>query len=316
VSTLIGAIEAGGTKFVCAVADEHAKVIAETRIATTSPDATLREVATFFAAVSGSRGSFAAIGIGTFGPVDLRASSSSYGQLLATPKLGWAGTDLVGAFAERFDCPIAIDTDVNAAALAETLYGAARGCGTVVYVTVGTGIGGGGVANGRTLRGALHPEMGHLRVARHALDATFGGVCAFHGDCLEGLASGAAIVARYGAPLHDLPPEHEARRVVGNYLGQLAASTVLMLSPERLIFGGGVAHDGALLPEIRAVAAKLLNGYPDPSARPAALEAVIVAPVLGERSGIIGAIELARRATLPPDRDPTTLPAVTWGSAR
>jgi len=293
-NALLGGIEAGGTKFVCAAARDDHEIVADTRIETTTPAATLGAALRFFASVAADHGPFGAIGIASFGPLDLRLSSPTYGQILRTPKPAWAAADLVTPFARRFDCPIAIDTDVNAAALAETLQGAARGCRVAVYVTVGTGIGGGIVVDGRTLKGASHPEMGHIRVVRHEHDGAFGGICPFHGDCLEGLASGAAIVARYGAPLDRLPIEHEAVRIVGYYLGQLAATVLLMLSPERVIFGGGVMNSGPLmLAEIRAVAAALLNGYTTLGRDATALAPLIVAPGLRERSGILGALTLA-----------------------
>jgi fructokinase len=295
-SPLLGAIEAGGTKFVCAAAREDYEIVAETRIATTTPSATLEAVQEFFAAVTAELGALSALGIAAFGPVDLRASSATFGRLLGTPKSGWAGTDLVSPLARRLRCPVAIDTDVNAAALAETLHGAARGCATAVYVTVGTGIGGGAFFDGRTLKGLLHPEMGHIRVVRHERDAAFAGVCPFHGDCLEGLASGPAILARYGAPLERLPADHEAAAVVGHYLGQLAANVLLMLSPERVIFGGGVMSGAPLLREIRAAAARHLNGYAGFGADAASFEPLIVAPGLGERSGVVGALALAESA--------------------
>jgi fructokinase len=296
-SALLGAIEAGGTKFVCAVARAPDDIVAEMRIATTSPGETLRAAQHFFDEAAVEHGAPAAIGIASFGPVDLRQHSPSFGHLLATPKAEWARTDLVTPFARRFGCPVAIDTDVNAAALAETLHGVGQGCGTVVYITVGTGIGGGIVVDGRSLKGALHPEMGHVRVLRHPRDTGFAGVCPFHGDCIEGLASGTAIVARYGAPLDHLGPDHDAVGVVGDYLGQLAASVLLMLSPERLIFGGGVMASEPVLHAIRASAARLLNGYAGLGADTASLEPLIVSPGLGERSGIVGAVTLAE-ATL------------------
>ena len=165
-----------------------------------------------------------------------------------------------------------------------------------MYVTVGTGIGGGAVVDGRTLRGSPHPEMGHIRVARHERDTEFAGVCPFHGDCLEGVASGPAIVARYGAPLEALPSDHEAIAVIGHYLGQLAANVLLIISPERLVFGGGVMSSEPLLRETRAAAARFLNGYAGHGASAASLERTIVAPGLGERSGIVGALALAERA--------------------
>jgi fructokinase len=291
---LYGAIEAGGTKFVCAAARDVATPVAETRIETTDPATTLAAVERFFADVEGRHGAFSAFGIGTFGPVDLRRSSPSFGRLLATPKPGWAGTDLVTPFATRFGCPVAIDTDVNAAARAEATLGAGQGCETVVYVTVGTGIGGGVWAGGRTLRGLLHPEMGHIRVTRPERDRGFPGVCPFHRDCLEGVASGAAIVARHGAPLDRLPAGDEAVALVGDYLGQLAANVTLMLSAQRIVFGGGVLRDARLLPAIRASAARVLNGYPAVGSNAALLESIIVPPELGERSGLCGAILLAQ----------------------
>jgi fructokinase len=295
-SALLGGIEAGGTKFVCVAAREGPEILAEIRIPTTTPGATLDAALEFFASATAKLGALSAVGIAAFGPVDIRPSSPSFGRILATPKPDWAGTDLVAPFARRFGCPVAIDTDVNAAALAETLLGAGRGCGTVVYVTVGTGVGGGIVVDGRTLKGYLHPEMGHIRVVRHERDAAFPGVCPFHGDCVEGLASGPAIEARYGAPLDRLPPGHEASRVVAHYLGQLAANVMLTLSPERVVFGGGVMSCEPLLREIRAAAAKALNGYAGLGSDAASLESLIVAPGLGARSGIVGALALASAA--------------------
>jgi fructokinase len=290
-----GAIEAGGTKFRCAVADAAGNLVAEARIATTEPTPTLAQVAAFFAEQHTQGRRCAAFGIAAFGPIDLHPESPGYGHLLATPKPGWSGVDLVGPLARRFACPVAIDTDVNAAALAEATLGAGRGCDTVVYVTIGTGIGGGIAIRGRTQRGALHPEMGHIRVPRHALDQSFRGTCPFHGDCLEGLASGPAIVARYGAPLDRLAPDHQALSVVSYYLGQLASNVILLLSPERLIFGGGVMTQPALLDGTRRATAELLNGYAG-LGDPAALASLITAPDLGTGSGLLGAVLLARAA--------------------
>ena len=295
-SALLGAIEAGGTKFVCVVARDAATILAERRVATTTPAATLGAAEDFFATVSSEMGALSAIGIASFGPLDIRRSSPTYGHLLATPKPGWANADLAARFATRFACPVVLDTDVNAAALAEALHGAGRGCGVVVYVTVGTGIGGGIAVGGRAVHGALHPEMGHIRVLRHERDRELPGVCAFHGDCLEGLASGSAIRTRYGVPLDRLPAGHEAAEIVGYYLGQLAATIVLMLSPERIVFGGGVMNNDRVLTELRSTAARLLNGYLPFAKGPGSLDELIVTPGLGERSGIVGAITLAEAA--------------------
>jgi fructokinase len=285
-------IEAGGTKFVCAVANGAGAILEETRIATTSPAATLDAVIAFFAAQQAKHGECSGLGIAAFGPLDLHRTSATYGHILGTPKAQWPYTDLVGPFVERFGCAVALDTDVNAAALAEARFGAAQGCGDVVYVTVGTGIGGGVLSGGKTLHGAAHPEMGHIRVQRHALDTDFVGVCPFHGDCLEGLASGPALHARYGTALDKLPPTHDAFTIESHYLGQLAVNAMLMLAPQRTVFGGGVMENAALLAGIRSTTHALLNGYA--GADREAIDRTIVAAQLGPRAGITGALLLAR----------------------
>ncbi len=297
---LYGAIEAGGTKFVCVLARDIDDVLVETRIPTTTPEATLSAAIDFFAAAQLQHGPIDAFGIGAFGPVDVRVGSSSWGRILDTPKQGWSGADLVGPLLEQFGCPVAIDTDVNAAALAEALHGAGRDCQSLTYVTVGTGIGGGAVVDGRSLQGMLHPEMGHIRVRRDSRDMDFPGVCPFHGDCLEGLASGPAIVARWGAQLDQLTTEHLAYEIIGNYLGQLAATIALMLSSERIVFGGGVMHNTALLPHIRRSVHEILNAYL-PNTRDADwANQYIVSPGLADHSGRNGAITLAMSALAKP----------------
>jgi len=291
-SSLLGAIEAGGTKFICAVARAVDDVLQETSIPTTTPAETLAAVIEFFASAEKSQGRVHAVGIASFGPVDLKRSSATWGHILDTPKAGWQLADMAGPIKQRFGCPVAIDTDVNAAALAEALYGAGRGCDSVAYVTVGTGVGGGAVINGQTLLGALHPEMGHIRVVRDPRDMSFEGLCPFHGDCLEGMACGPAIRARWGAPLDQLPAEHEAYGVIGNYLGQLAATLILVLSSERIVFGGGVMQNRLLLPHIHRSAQRMLNGYLMQDGLES-FERRIVAPGLGNRSGLTGALALA-----------------------
>jgi fructokinase len=293
VSSFYGAIEAGGTKFICEVTDADGTALATARIDTTTPDTTLAQVLQFFTAQEQVHGKLSAIGVAAFGPLDLQRDSPTFGHVLKTPKPQWSHTDLVTPLHRAFGCAVAIDTDVNAAALAEAQRGAGLGCDTVVYVTVGTGIGGGVYSEGRTLKGALHPEMGHIRVQRHVADAQFAGCCPFHGDCLEGLASGTAITARYGKALDQLGDDSIALQVIGDYLGQLAATCILMLSPQRIVFGGGVMQQAALYPLIRASAAQLLNGYV--GIDEGLLERVIVAPGLGARSGITGAYLLAKQ---------------------
>ena len=289
---LYGAIEAGGTKFVCAVAREPLQPLAETRIATTTPAATLDAALAFFAQQEQLHGKLAGIGIASFGPVDVRKDSPRFGHILDTPKAHWSQTNLVAPFAQRFNCPVSIDTDVNAAALAEARLGAGRDCDTLVYVTVGTGIGGGIFTNGHTHKGSLHPELGHIRVRRHADDLEFKGNCPFHGDCLEGLASGPAILARYGAALDTLPESHPAFRVLADYLGQLTATLILLLAPQRILFGGGVMQQHYLFPLLRDTTAVLLNGYAGMGER-RWLDTAVVAPALGQAAGVTGAFLLA-----------------------
>jgi fructokinase len=299
---LLGAIEAGGTKFVCAVGYGCDEILDEARIATSTPEETLAQVLGFFERVTREAGDLLSIGVATFGPVDVRPQSASFGQILSTPKRGWSGTNLVRLLQERFQCRVGIDTDVNAAALAEARLGAGMTTGSLAYITVGTGIGGGAVINGRTLKGRLHPEMGHLYVRRDPQDDRFAGVCPFHADCVEGLASGPAILSRWRANVDEWPLGHPGFELIGAYLGQLAASIMLTLSCERIVFGGGVMGDGRLLPYIRRSVVQSLNGYLPFATDPGSLDHYITVPRLGHRSGLAGAFVLASESTLHPDR--------------
>jgi len=292
--TLYGAIEAGGTKFNCAVMQEDGSTLAQTRIATTNPHHTLEAVTSFFADAQQQLGRLASLGVAAFGPIDVRRDSPTFGCLQSTPKAGWSGFNLLTPLRKQLDCPIALDTDVNAAGLAEWKCSTVR---SLVYVTVGTGIGGGAVMEGKTLQGRLHPEMGHLLVRRHPRDLDFKGTCPFHGDCLEGLASGPAISARWGTSLDQLPVDHPAYEVLGFYLGQLAASAALMLSVDRVLFGGGVMHCTELLTHIRQATHQLLNGYLPLTSHAGYIDNFIQLPSLNDKSGITGALWLARRAT-------------------
>ena len=298
---LYGAIEAGGTKIICAGGYGPAEIPDGGRavIQTGEPGPTLAAVVAFFERFTRAHGALAGIGIASFGPVDVDMRSPTWGRILATPKPAWSGVSVVAPL-ERFGCPIAVDTDVNAAALAEAKLGAGAGLGSLAYVTVGTGIGGGMVVADRTIKGLLHPEMGHIRVMRDPRDGDFRGVCPFHGDCLEGLASGPAVTARWQARAQDLPPAHPAREILGGYLGQLAATIALMLSCERIVFGGGVVAGGSLLPYIRRSASHWLGGYLPVEARAGGFDRYITAPGLGDSAGTAGAFLLAMRSGAPP----------------
>ena len=290
-SRLYALIEAGGTKFVVAVARSHDEILRVERIPTTSPGATLGQTIAFFQSASAEFGAFDAVGIGSFGPVDVDRHSPTWGHITSTPKPGWSGVDVVGVIGGALGCPVGFDTDVNGAALAEARWGASQGASVSTYVTVGTGIGGGVVIDGKPLHGARHPEMGHVRPERHLRDRDFPGICPFHGACLEGLASGPAISARWGATLSDLPQDHEAHSIVAFYLGQLVIMQQGLLSPRRIVFGGGVLGAHGLLPRIRAAASDLANGYFGLSG--SEYDDLIRPAGLGDRAGLLGALILA-----------------------
>ena len=238
----------------------------------------------------------------SFGPLDLDPSSATWGRITSTPKPGWSGADLVAPLRAAFAVPVAIDTDVDGAGLAEALWGAGRGAGSVVYFTVGTGIGGAAIVGGSPLRGASHPEMGHIRVPRHPDDTVFAGVCPYHGDCLEGLASGPAVRARWGAPAEVLPAEHAAWDILGFYLAHACAAATLLLSPHVIVMGGGVMKSPPLLPAVRRWTLRLLAGYPQAAPLAGDLSAYVVPPALGDRAGVLGALALAEETF--PQRDP------------
>lgn len=293
-SPIWGGIEAGGTRFVCAVGSGPDSLAAETRFPTTTADETLARAVDFLRENSGA--GLTAVGIGSFGPLDLREDSPTYGRVTSTPKLAWEGVDLVGTVSDALGVPVAPDTDVNASALGEHLWGAARGVDDFVYVTVGTGIGGGAMANGRLVHGLVHPEMGHIRVPHDRVADDFAGVCPYHGDCLEGLASGPAIERRWGTRPDVLPDDHPAWELEAGYLAAGVANLVFTLSPRLVVMGGGVMERRTLLPRIRAGVLDLLGGYVRADEVSDAIDDYIVAPALGSRSGVLGAIALAQRA--------------------
>jgi fructokinase len=293
---LLGGIEAGGTKFVCVVGRSSGEIIERARIDTTTPAVTLAETVRFFRDAGERRGPVAAFGVASFGPLDLAPTSPTYGRITRTPKANWSGADLVGPLVSQFGMPVAIDTDVNGAALSEARWGAGTGHRSVVYVTAGTGIGGGIAVDGRALPGLIHPEMGHLRVPRHPYDHEFRGVCPFHGDCLEGLASGPAVLARWGQRLDQLPNDHPACEVVGFYLGQLCAAIALMVSPSVIVLGGGLTLDGRIYPFVRNAAREQLAGYLEHPRLCESFDDFIVPPGLADQAGALGALILAQSA--------------------
>jgi len=297
-AALYGAVEAGGTKFVCALADGSGKIHEQQRFPTTDPAATLAAACEFLHTASGRIGRLAAIGVACFGPLHLRRDSRLYGCIGKTPKPGWSGTNIVGVLAGEFSCPIGFDTDVNAAALAEHRWGAARDVDNMVYVTVGTGIGGGVLSHGAPIHGLMHPEIGHIHPRRHPLDQGFAGVCPFHGDCLEGLASGPAIVARSGAELREIEPMHPQWDIEADYIGQLCAQLVVMVSPQRIVLGGGVVDQTRLLAPIRKRLLHWLGGYVDRAEILEAIERYVVTPGLQAQSGVLGALLLAMEASM------------------
>lgn len=289
---LLAGVEMGGTKCICILAAGPEDVREEVSIPTTDPAATLAGVE---AVLDRWRG-FAALGIASFGPLDLDPASATYGSIVGTPKPGWSGTDLWRRWTARYGVPAALDTDVGGAALAERHWGAARGLDDIVYITVGTGVGGGIIVGGRPARGMGHAEIGHIRVRRLPGD-DWPGCCPLHGDCVEGLASGPAIRARTGTGGGDLPAHHPVWLPVADTLAQLLHGLVLTLVPCRILMGGGViAGQPQLLPMIRQSLRASLAGYPPWLAAGAGIDDYVVAPGLGQRAGPLGAIALAASA--------------------
>lgn len=283
---MLGAIEAGGTKFVCAVSDGDLNIIERMTIPTTTPEETFKKVFKFF-----DQFELEAIGIGSFGPIDINEDSETYGYITKTPKPHWSNTDFLGVFKERYNVPMGWNTDVNAAALGEVTLGAAKDMESCVYITVGTGIGGGAVVNGEPVSGLGHPEMGHFYPPRHPKD-TYEGTCSFHGDCLEGLAAGPSIEARYGIKGQDLPEDHEAWEIEAHYLAHAAMAYTTILSPECIVFGGGVMQQEHLFELVHEKFEQILADY---LTLPPTSE-YIISPGLGTDAGILGSLMLAKNA--------------------
>ncbi|GAB4496158.1 MAG: ROK family protein [Anaerolineales bacterium] len=295
-SPLYAGIEAGGTKFVCAIGTGPGDLRAETRFPTTTPQETLLRTREFLRSAQQQHGAIAAIGVAAFGPLDPNPQSSTYGCITATPKPGWSNTNVITALQTDFTCPIAFDTDVNGAALGEGKWGAAQGLTDFIYLTIGTGIGGGAVVNGKLAHGLIHPEMGHIRIPRDPQRDPFAGACPFHGDCLEGLAAGPALEKRWGVRAETLPTDHPAWELQAHYLALALQTFICTLSPQRIILGGGVMNQPHLFPLVHRETMRLLNGYVQSSAILENIASYIVPPALGGYAGVLGAIALAQAA--------------------
>ncbi|MFS0774868.1 ROK family protein [Neobacillus sp. 3P2-tot-E-2] len=283
---MLGAVEAGGTKFVCSVGDETGKIIERTQISTTIPKETMSKVIGFFKSYE-----LQAIGVGSFGPININRESAGYGSITSTPKPGWQDYPIVKTLEKQFRIPIGFNTDVNAAALGEATHGAAKGLDSCLYITIGTGIGAGAIVQGKLLQGLTHPEMGHILVRRHPQD-TYEGKCPYHKDCLEGLASGPAIEERWGAKGVDLVDRTEVWELQAYYIAQALMQFVLILSPKKIILGGGVMNQKQLFPSIYKYLKEFVADYvylPE-------LADYIVSPGLGDHSGITGSLMLAKQA--------------------
>lgn len=280
---MYGAIEAGGTKFVCAVSDEQLEIKERVSIPTTTPEETLKQVFDFF-----DKYTLNSIGIGSFGPIDVNKKSATYGYVTSTPKTAWKNFDFLGAVKQRYGVPVAWTTDVNAAAYGEYKKGSARGADSCLYLTIGTGIGGGAVVDGKVLSGFGHPEMGHLLVKMHP-DDDFKGVCPYHGNCLEGIAAGPAIEERYGKKGTDLADDKKVWEIEAFYLAQALVNYTLILRPEKIILGGGVMKQTKLLSLIKQEFTKLMAGYVDTPS----LDEYIVTPELEDNAGIMGCLLMA-----------------------
>ncbi|MGI8713813.1 MAG: ROK family protein [Solirubrobacteraceae bacterium] len=290
-SELYGGVETGGTWCVCALGSGPDEIVAHERFATGAPAETLDRIVAFFAAGPPA----AAIGVGSFGPVDVDPDSPTWGHVTTTPKPGWAHTPVATVLRQRIGVPVAFETDVNAAALGEQRWGAGREAASLCYITVGTGIGAGLLVNDRPVHGLVHPEVGHLRIPHDDRRDPFAGACPFHGDCWEGLAGGPALAARWGHQGRDLPDQHPAWELEAEYLALGTLSIVMVASPHRVILGGGVMERAPLLGLVRARLADLVAGYLDQPLLGAEVDRYVVSPALDGDAGVLGAIALAAR---------------------
>ena len=287
----LGALEAGGTKMVCAIGDENGMILDKISIPTMTPSDSMPEMIRYF-----KENNIGALGIGSFGPIDLHKDSPTYGYITSTPKKSWENYDLVGNFAKELQCPIAFDTDTNAAALGEAYFGATKGMDCSMYITIGTGIGVGIFVDNKLLHGMLHPEAGHIIMAKHPSD-TYNGKCPFHGTCFEGLAAGPAIEERFGAKADTLSDRAEVWEMETFYIAQALMNYTLTISPKRIVLGGGVMHQKQLFPLIRKQFANMLNGYVK-TKELEDLDRFIVPSALQDNQGIMGCLKLAEQSLL------------------
>jgi fructokinase len=286
---LFGGIEGGGTKFICAVASDPQNIVDEIRFPTTTPVETVQQVCDFFTPYLKQ---LHGIGLGSFGPVDVNPASPTYGYVTTTPKPNWANTNILGMLREKLNLPIAMDMDVVTAGLGEAKWGASMGFDPSLYLTIGTGIGGGYIINGKPLRGLVSLEMGHIRIPRDQNVDPFQGACPYHGDCFEGLASGPAIQARFGQRAETLSDDDPFWDVEAGYIAHALANYILTLAPRKIILGGGIMQKDFLLQKIRAQVKALLNKYLNHPVLIDHMDEYIVPPALGNRSGVLGAIAL------------------------
>lgn len=284
-----GALESGGTKMVCAVGDEKGNILEKVSIPTTTPDETMTAIADYFK----DKG-ISALGIACFGPIDLDKNSPTYGYILKTPKPNWSNTNIVGTLKDALNVPVGFDTDVNGSLLGEVTWGAARGLADAIYITIGTGIGGGILSGGKMVHGMLHPELGHMKMT-YAPGDTYKGNCPFHGNCFEGLACGPAIEKRWGQKGIELSDRDEVWDTESFYIAQALSNLICILSPQKIILGGGVMHQEKLLPLIRKKVLENLNDYLSTKELDD-IDNYIVPAALGDDQGILGALKLAMDA--------------------
>lgn len=287
----LGALEAGGTKMVCAIGDEHGNVIERASFPTRKPEETMPAIIDFFRDKQ-----IEALGVSSFGPLNLNENDLNYGDITTTPKLEWRNYPLRRELMKALNVPVGIDTDVNGAALAEAKLGAGNGLDSLVYYTIGTGIGGGAVVEGKLLHGLVHPEMGHMLLRPAQNDPAPHGFCPYHDGCLEGMANGPAIEKRWGVSAKELSEDHPAWALEAEYLAQMCVNTIVTLSPKKIVLGGGVMHQMHLFPRIRRRTLEMLNGYVAHRAILEDIDEYIVPPALGDNAGAVGSLLLALEA--------------------